>query len=231
MRTFLTFALLAGAAMPASAATRTFPVGGFDRVENAGPFDVRVHVGGAPSARADGPQEVLDRLKIEVRGGTLWIGTKPGSWTSGWSWFGHHDKTVIDVVAPALKGVAVSGPGDLAVDHARAQTFDATVSGPGDIKIGFLETVDAHFEVSGPGTITVAGHASRSNMSVSGPGDIHGKDFISLDLNVDVGGPGGITTAAVHNANGSVSGPGDVHISGHPRCSISKSGPGTVRCG
>ncbi|NIJ09516.1 hypothetical protein FHS31_003149 [Sphingomonas vulcanisoli] len=231
MRAFLTLALLAGAAMPAAAATRTFPIGGFDRVESAGPFDVRVHVGGAPSARADGPQEVLDRLKVEVRNGTLWIGTKPGNWSFGWHWFGHTGRTVIDVVAPALTGSSVSGPGNMSVDHVRARAFEASVSGPGDLRIGMLETVEAHLSVGGPGTITLAGHASRSRMNVSGPGNIHGKDFVSLDLDLNVSGPGGITTNAAHNATGNVSGPGDVDIAGHPRCSIEKSGPGSVRCG
>ena len=162
MRAFLAFALLAGAAVPATAATRHFPIGGFDRVESAGPFDVRVHVGGAPSVRADGPSETLDRLKIEVRGGTLWIGSKPGSWTTGWNWFGHREKTVVNVVAPALNGVSISGPGDMDVDHARSRSFDVSISGPGDLKLHMLEAVNAHFSISGPGGVTVAGHASRS---------------------------------------------------------------------
>ncbi len=233
MRHKLALALLAaGAAVPATAATRDFPVGGFDRIASAGPFDVKVHVGGAPGVRAEGPQEVLDRLKIEVRNGRLWIGTKPGSWSfGGWHWFGHQQKTVINVVAPTLSGASISGPGDMWIDHARARTFDASIAGPGDMKIGMLETVDAHFEISGPGNITVAGHASRSQMEVSGPGDIHAKDFVSLELGVNVSGPGGITTHAVHSASGNVSGPGDVHIGGTTNCSIRKSGPGTVRCG
>lgn len=218
------------AAMPAAAATRDFPVGAFDRVSSAGPFDVKVHVGGAPGARANGPQDVLDQMTVEVRDGVLRIGNKPG-WSIGWKWFGHHEKTVVDVTAPALSGASISGPGDMWIDHTRTKNFDASISGPGDMKIGMLETVDASFHVSGPGDITVAGHASRSDMHVSGPGDIHGKDFVSLDLNVSVSGPGGIDTHAVHSASGNVSGPGDVRIGGTTNCSIRKSGPGSVKCG
>src|SRR3954465_12068359 len=93
--------LAATACAPSLAATRTFPVGAFDRVANSAPVDVRVHVGPAPSARANGPQQVLDRLVVEIRGGELIVRTLPGSWFSGWRNAG---RTFVDVTVPALNG-------------------------------------------------------------------------------------------------------------------------------
>ena len=231
-QTVIAIVLFAGLAMPAAAATRGFPVGGFDRVRTTGPFDVRVHVGGAPAVRADGPQEVLDRLRIEVRGGELVIGTTPGSWMSGWHWgWGKQGRTVISVVAPALVGASLSGPGNLDVDRTRARSFEASLSGPGNLTIGALEAGDATFTLSGPGDLTVSGRAARARMTLSGPGDIRAQGFTARDLTVMLSGPGDITTNAIRSADGRLSGPGDVTIGGHPRCTISKSGPGDVRCG
>ena len=54
---------------------------------------------GGHSARADGPKDVLDRLQLDVVGGELRIGTKPGSWFGNWHW-GSRQRTVIDVTLP-----------------------------------------------------------------------------------------------------------------------------------
>src|SRR5690349_16146626 len=57
----------------AVAATRNYGLTSFDRIQVTGPFDVHVHVGGSPSARATGPQEAIDRLSVEQHGNQLVI--------------------------------------------------------------------------------------------------------------------------------------------------------------
>ena len=56
-------------AKPGSASVRSFAVGGFDRVELAGPDDVIVKVGPAFSVTAKGDAWSLDQLDIRVDGG------------------------------------------------------------------------------------------------------------------------------------------------------------------
>ena len=53
------------------AAARNFPVGAFTEIEAAGPYDVTVTTGSAPSVSAKGPQKVLDHMVVEVAGGKL----------------------------------------------------------------------------------------------------------------------------------------------------------------
>ena len=55
----------------AVAATHSYGLTSFDRIRVSGPFDVHVHVGGSPSARATGPQEAIDRLSVEQIFGNL----------------------------------------------------------------------------------------------------------------------------------------------------------------
>lgn len=230
MRTLIAAALLATAvAAPALADSRNFPVSGFDRLGGSGPWDVRVHTGAAPSVNAVGDREMLDRLQIEVVGGQLKIGTKPGSWFGGWHW--GHSHTRIDVTVPMLQSVSLSGPGDVTVDAIRAPHLDLHLSGPGDIRIGHVETKSIAIDLSGPGDITLDGRAGNARVRLSGPGDIHGKGLTVGDVDVSLSGPGTITLDAYGHATGSLSGPGDIYLGSHAHCDIHKSGPGDVHCG
>ena len=92
----------------AQAAERNFPAGDFHAVSNSTPFDVYVHTGKAPSVHASGSDEALNRLEIETRGGELHIGTKSGSWFSGWHW-GRGEHLRIDVTAPMIGEVSLAG--------------------------------------------------------------------------------------------------------------------------
>jgi hypothetical protein len=215
----------------AEAAERSFPAGGgFDRVSNSTPFDVYVHTGKAPSVRATGTDEAINRLQIENRGGELHIGTKSGSWFSGWRW-NHGARARIDVTVPMVSEVSLAGPGNLTVDTVRTRDFGAHLSGPGNINIGSVDASGVTLRVSGPGDIAVAGRAARAEMNVSGPGNIHAGKLNLAEANLTVSGPGDIDANVTRNAEVRVSGPGDVRVAGGARCSVHKSGPGDVHCG
>jgi len=227
MRLVLIGALAATACSPSHAATRAFPVGGFDRIANTAPVDVRVHVGAAPSARANGPQDVLDRLVIEVRGGELVVRTTPGRWFGGW---GSHGRTLVEVTVPALNGASLSGPGNLTIDRVRARAFTARLSGPGNLSVGSVEAGSVDISLTGPGDLTLAGHAATGRLGLSGPGDIRAAGLTLRDADISLSGPGDLALSATRLARGRLSGPGDITITGGARCAISKSGPGDVHC-
>ena len=231
MRMLFAAALLATAvAVPALAETRDYRVGGFDRINSAGPWDVRVWTGRGPAVKANAPQDVLDRLTIEVRGGELFIGSKSGSWLKPWNW-GKGSHTVIDVNVPALAGFRLSGPGDVTIDRVKSAAFTGKISGPGDITIGAVEAGRLDLSISGPGNFILAGKAGPTRVSISGPGDVKGGNLTVGDIDVSVSGPGTVILTSFGSATGTISGPGDVRIGGHPRCNIRTSGPGDVKCG
>jgi hypothetical protein len=212
----------------AGAATRAFPVTGFSRIQSNVPFDVHVHTGAAPSVRAQGPQEALDRLIVEVVNGELVIRSKAGSWWSGWNW--HHEKALIEVSGPMLNAATLSGPGNLTIDLIRARTFNATLRGPGDLMIDAIETGDATFTLEGPGDLSVKGRAATAHVTLRGPGDVRASGLTVRDATVSLSGPGDIALGATGVVSGTLSGPGDISIHGGARCEISKHGPGDVSC-
>src|SRR4051812_33778657 len=53
---------------------RDFPVGEFEHVEIAGPFDVDIETGASANVHASGPEWALDSVRVELHGDRLFIG-------------------------------------------------------------------------------------------------------------------------------------------------------------
>jgi hypothetical protein len=214
------------AALAASSADRSFPVGGFERVQATGSEDVTITTGKAPSVVATGPSDRLDRLDIRVEGDTLKIGHKPGNWMS-WG----NDNVRIRVTVPAVKGVKLAGSGKVALDHGSGPDFAADLSGSGDLTIAHLETQSALFSTAGSGNITAAGQCASAKVSIAGSGDMSLGTLRCTDIDVRIAGSGDVTAMATRTATIKVAGSGDVKVTGGARCQSRVSGSGTVVCG
>jgi hypothetical protein len=209
---------------PLGRATRAYALGGFDRIELTGTPDVVVAVGGASSVRADGDAADLDQLQIEVVGGALRIGTRPGS-------TGPRHPVVIHVALPALRAAAIIGTGDINVDRVQGQAFTGTVGGTGDLDVRQLRVSEASFSVTGAGGIRASGAAERTSVSLNGVGDLSLSGFETRDATVSLTGAGDIALRATGTAAVQLTGTGGVTISGGARCTIANTGTGDVSCG
>jgi len=206
---------------------RDFQVGAFQSVELAGSPDVTVAVGGAPSVRAEGPQDSLDRLDIRVEDGALKIGTRRhGPFSRDYDL----GRVTIHVTAPSLNAASISGSGDMNIDRAEANTFAASIGGSGDMDIGALRAREATFSIAGSGNIRAAGSAERSRVSIAGSGDATLDRFQTGDAEVSIVGSGGTRLRASGSVTGSIMGSGDVVVSGTTRCTVSKMGSGDLHC-
>jgi len=209
-------------------AQRAFEVGAFERINLAGSHDVIVTVGSAPSVRAEGDSEALERLDIGVENGELRIANR----SSGWSWFGgRHRGVTVHVTVPALTGASVSGSGDMRVDRVEGQRFSASVTGSGGLDLPNVRVAEASFALTGSGGIRAAGAARRSNASLTGSGDVDLAGLETADTSIALVGSGDIGVRATGTASVDLRGSGDVTVTGPARCTISKSGSGDVRCG
>src|SRR4051812_12879182 len=118
--------------------SRNYQVGGFDQIEVAGPYDVQVRTGAAPSVSASGPQKLLEHTGVEVVDGKLVIRPErqKGWFHTGWNFNG---KAQLSVVVPQLRGATIAGSGDIRVDQVRGDHFDGTVAGSGGLDLGTIE--------------------------------------------------------------------------------------------
>src|SRR4030095_1333962 len=103
---------------------RDFQVGEFHKVSLAGSHDVIVTVGGAPSVRAEGDSEALERLGICVATRGLQAGNNRRGWFSG-----QQGSVTVHVTVPSLDGASIAGSGNLRVDRAEADAFAASIAG------------------------------------------------------------------------------------------------------
>ncbi|MEY2884753.1 MAG: hypothetical protein RL490_2477 [Pseudomonadota bacterium] len=226
LRRSATLALLATlSACAASAAERSFPVTGFDKVSAAGSEDVVITTGKAASVVASGPTDVLDKLEVSVEGTTLKIRRKGNSW--GWS----NDKTVIRITMPALHGLSLAGSGDVTADKGSGPAFAAGLAGSGDLKIAQIDSPSVTISTSGSGDIMAAGRCDSAKVSIAGSGDIMLAGLQCKAVDIGIAGSGDVSAYATQTANVRISGSGDVKVSGGARCTSRTSGSGTVSCG
>jgi hypothetical protein len=215
--------LTAGAA---DAATRSWPATGFERVDLRAAADVAIRTGTGFAVQADGDPRLLELLTVDVRQGTL---------TIGWRDHGHpvnvHQAPHITVTLPRLAGVALSGAGAIAVDKVDAPAFAADMSGAGTIRVAQLHTGRAQLTMAGAGEIVLAGTTDQIDARVSGVGSLDATALAARAGRLTVSGTGGIKARVDGPVDASMSGIGHIEVAGHPRCTVHKSGLGSIRCG
>lgn len=205
-------------------AQRAFQVGAFETVSLGGHHEVIVHVGGAPSVRAEGSERALDRLEIVVENGALQIRNR------GNNWFGHHGSATVHVTVPSLSGANVGGSGGIRIDRVSGERFAAAVGGSGEILVQELRVRQADFSIGGSGEIKAAGSAERAQISVGGSGDVDLAAFEIRDAEISVAGSGDVSARATGTARISLAGSGDVAVTGPARCQVDRFGSGNVTC-
>ena len=206
---------------------RDYQVAGFDRVALAGPHNVVVTVGGAPSVRAEGDSKLIEQLEVKVENGELRIGHKE---RNNFSWNSNRQTVTIYVTAPSLRAAAVAGSGDLKVDRIEGKSFAAAIGGSGNIDLAAMKVEEAAFAIGGSGNIKAAGTTGSSEASIGGSGDLDLGGLEARRAKVSIAGSGNVSARATEAADISIVGSGDVTMAGGARCTISKMGSGEARC-
>jgi hypothetical protein len=212
------------------ATTRNFQVAGFERIEVGGPYEVIVTTGSAPSLRASGGENAIERMIVKVENGTLKIYTKKRSGMNfGWS-DGHHP-VKLAVTVPRLTAAQIAGSGSIAVDKVAGDSFDAGVAGSGDLRLGQVDVKRLKAEIAGSGEINAGqGRAAAVDYEIAGSGDIDGAALVAEVAAVSIAGSGEVSAHATGTASVDIAGSGDVRMTGGAKCTISKAGSGDVVC-
>jgi hypothetical protein len=206
---------------------RSYQVGTFQRVSLAGPHDVIVTVGGAPSVRAIGDSDTLDKLEIRIDNGELIVGNRH---RSSWSLGSRPHKATIYVTLPSLTAAAVAGSGDMKVDKVQGDRFEAAISGSGDLTIAAVKVGDASFNIAGSGGIHVSGSSDKASLSIAGSGGIQAAGFQTTDAKISIAGSGSARLKATGTATVNIMGSGSADIAGGAKCQVNKMGSGHANC-
>jgi hypothetical protein len=210
--------------------SRSYQIGNFHEIEVAGPYDVEVRTGSAPSASAQGSEKLLERTRVEVEGDKLVIHPegRHGFFNFGWSTRGSA-KFVITV--PELHGAAIAGSGDLRVDHVKGDRFEGSVAGSGGLALASVEVQSLKLSIAGSGGVKAgAGSAKSAEYEIAGSGDIDAGAVATEQAKASIAGSGSIKAKASGTADVEIAGSGDVDITGGAKCTVSKHGSGNVNC-
>lgn len=209
---------------------RTYQVGAFQRIEVAGPYEVEVRTGGQPGVSASGPEKLIERLVVEVRGDRLLIHPRREDNSSWFNW-GSRGTAKVQVTAPALRAATIAGSGEMRVDQVKGASFEGSIAGSGDLDVGAIHVETLKLSVAGSGDMRAGSGQSRSaEYSIAGSGDINAGGVRSETATVSIAGSGQINGQATGTADVSIMGSGDVVLTGGAKCTVSKSGSGDVRC-
>ena len=220
-----------------SAASRTVPVGSFDRVRVEGPFEVRVTIGSprATITRAGGGD---DGIAVRVDGTTLSVRKGVGGWgeqrgSGGGSGGGgaNGGPIVVTLSTPGLVAASVAAGGRLTIAKMRGMRVDVTVSGNGSLALAAADTDQLNATLIGTGEMTLAGRAARARLIASGPGVIDASALVVNDLTVHLDGVGAINAAARYTAQVTNAGLGTVSVGGTAKCRVDAAAGGPVVCG
>ncbi|MGZ4319722.1 MAG: head GIN domain-containing protein [Gaiellaceae bacterium] len=183
-------------------ATQTRELAPFGSVELAGSNDVFISVGGKQSVVVHADDNLLGRVTTDVRGGSLVIGNRPGSFIT-------KSPMRVDVHVPSLEAL--------------------TLNGSGIISATGVKTPSLTMAISGSGVLRVSGNATRLDVRLSGSGDAEAAQLVARDVHAVVRGSGRILVTATERLDASVPGSGAIIYSGEPsHVTTSISGSGTV---
>lgn len=207
--------------------SRNYQVAAFDRIEVAGPYDVKVVTGGKGGISASGSQKLLDETDVVVEGGVLKIMPKKKTGMR-WGWSSHGSAT-FTVNAAALKGASIAGSGGITVDKI-AGDFDGNVAGSGDLRLASVAGGKVKLAIAGSGDVQAAGKADSVEIEIAGSGGVDAKGLATRTASVSIAGSGSVSTQASQTAAVSIVGSGDVDVTGGAKCTVEKAGSGDVRC-
>lgn len=210
---------------PGPMSARDFQVEDFKRIESAGAFDVTVRTGAAPSVRAEGPQNILDRLEAVVEGDQLVIRTRNGQ---SFGWARHPVK--VSVTVPELRAATMAGSGNLSVDRVAVDTFKATIAGSGNLSLPQVRAQSLELEIAGSGSGKLAGQADDARYSIAGSGEVDASQLQTNDIRLTIAGSGALNATAKGTVRGEIMGSGEARISGGATCAVDKLGSGRIIC-
>ena len=225
---FALLAMMLGAGA-AAAAERRYAIQDFDRIVVEGPFNVRLVTGRSTSAAAQGSQQALDGVVVDVQGTTLRVRRNRTAWTGAPT--RAVEPATVTLVTRTLRSARVVGSGQLDIAGLAGQRVDLVVQGSGRLSATGIDADNLSAGLSGSGSMELAGTAETFAADLQGSGSL-----LAPGLSVETATISAVTTGdvALHarravtvNANGL----GAVVVAGRPACTVRGPGASEVRCG
>ncbi len=175
--------------------SRDYDLEGFNqiRLDNVG-LELKVTVGEEFSVEAEGEQELVEALKMRVRGDKLVIYRDEDDKF----WNGNHTEGVMVTISmPSFTGFDLRG------------AVDAEIKG--------VDSDRVEFDLKGAGNIEVSGKCRWLIVDLKGAGNVEADDLECEEVDVDLKGAGNIEVYASSKINAEINGMGNIDVYGNPK--------------
>lgn len=201
-------------------------VSGFDQVHMEGSGTISLTQGEQDSLVIEAQEDLLPRIKSEVRDGRLVLGLK--HWYDYLIMIGYQP-IHYHVTMRQVHGVSISGSCKLESGRLQTDRLVIKISGAGNLSIPDVTTGSLEIRVSGSGKAVLAGAAERLSVDISGSGDLHAEDLPCQEAQLRISGSGSIRANVSSRMEVRISGSGDVRYKGQPNIEPHISGSGNIR--
>ncbi len=215
----------------------------FDSVKLTGAGTIFITQTGEESLSIEAEDNILPLLTSEVNGRQLELGVEHGAHLGKHAPIRYY-LTVKDLRGLSVSGagnvqlstlttdtlrIMISGAGDLQTPALTAGTLEIAISGAGKVAVNSLTANTLDVVISGTGSVTLAGHAARQTVSIPGAGSYHAEELVTDQARVKVSGAGSATVNARETLDARISGIGSIRYAGQPSLTQTKSGLGSIR--
>ncbi|MDZ7742595.1 MAG: head GIN domain-containing protein [Bacteroidota bacterium] len=169
-------------------------------------------------------QDVVGKIKTEVRDGELIIGIKD----SIPLWFAGLPRLDIYISLKEIKSIRLTGVGRIRSEQdIHEEEISISNSGVGGIYL-FLEATRTHTELSGVGEIELSGKTDVHNIKISGTGKIDALNFEAREVDIKNSGVGECVIGVREKLHVKSSGIGRIRYKGDPQVYASQTGLGGI---
>lgn len=201
---------------------KTLSVEDFTGVALNVPAHVELRQGNKQSVVVEGQQNIIDNLKLTVKGDTWNIRFDEN--------VKNHEKLKFYITIPTLKNVSIHGSGKIIGEGSWSglDDLDCSIHGSGDIVLD-VDSQNVDCAIHGSGDIRLTGQAKYHEVKIHGSGDVRNEGLSAQDAKVKIFGSGTAKVAVANGLDVSIHGSGDVYYKGSPSLETSVHGSGNIR--
>lgn len=164
----------------------------FNRIDARGNYELQVTAGEVQSVTIETVERDLKRVKTEVRGETLVI-----SFKDRWFSFLFDNERIVRISLPDLRGIELSGAGEIDVTGVDSETLDLTVSGAADVSL--------------------AGTCGKLSFDLNGAADVSARELQCETVEAIINGVGSAELYASNSVSAVINGLGEITVYGNPQ--------------
>lgn len=212
-RITLLFAVLLFA-VSASAQSKSFAPGEFEKIAVSYGVDVTIVKGSTHAVVINADQSVLDVIKVEAEGGNLQITFDQKDWNRiGESAMGKGIQATI--TTPSLSGVLANGGSDIeSKERWEAGSFKAMANGGSDLTL-ILDVENLDATCNGGSDLYLSGSARIVKMTANGGSDIEAEKLMTEEANLTANGAGDISINVSKKLKARANGGSDIEYYGN----------------